>query len=128
MNTTVPSVIDRKLRGKGAFSVIISYTSGRPLTAIESSYIVGGTVVPIYSDRNKYTIPNYLRLDLSFTIGNIVKKIEDSLVFSVYNLIGRDNAYSVFYKRPANNYFVPKAYKLSVLGAALPSLTYNFKF
>lgn len=121
-------VLDRKLRGKGAFSLIVSYNSGRPLTAIESSYIVGGTVVPVYSDRNKYKIPDYFRLDVSFTIGNVLRKIDDSLVFSVYNLFGRDNAYSVFYQRPANNYFIPKPYKLSVLGAALPSLTYNFKF
>jgi hypothetical protein len=85
-------------------------------------------VVPVYSERNKYTIPDYVRLDFSFTIGNIIKKIDDSLVFSVYNLFGRNNAYSVFYQRPANNYFVPKPYKLSVLGAALPSLTYNFRF
>ena len=120
-------VLDRKLRAKGAFSFVLSYNTGRPLTAIESSYIVGGTVIPIYSDRNKYKIPNYLRVDISFTIGNIVKKIEDSLVFSVYNLFGRDNAYSVFYKRPADNYFIPKPYKLSVLGAVLPSITYNFK-
>lgn len=121
-------VLDRKLRNRGAFSFVFTYNSGRPLTAIESSYIVGGTVVPLYSDRNKYTIPNYFRLDFSFTIGSIIKKLDDSLVFSVYNLFGRDNAYSVFYQRPANNYFIPKPYKLSVLGAALPSLTYNFKF
>ena len=121
-------VIDRKLIGNGAFSVIFSYNTGRPLTAIESSYIVGGTVVPVYSDRNKYRIPNYFRVDLSFTIGNVVRKLDDSLVFSVYNLFGRDNAYSVFYQRPSNNYFIPKAYKLSVLGSPMPSLTYNFKF
>ena len=121
-------VVDRKLRGQGAFSFIVSYNTGRPLTAIESSYIVGGTVVPIYSDRNKYKIPHYLRVDVSLTIGNVIKKIEDSLVFSVYNLFGRDNAYSVFYQRPANNYFIPKPYQLSVLGAVLPSLTYIFKF
>ena len=121
-------VLDRKLRNKGAFSFIVSYASGRPLTAIESSYIVGGTVVPVYSERNKYRIPNYLRVDFSFTIGNILKKIDDSLVFSVYNLFGRDNAYSVFYQRPANNFLIPKPYKLSVLGSPLPSLTYNFKF
>jgi hypothetical protein len=62
-------VLDRKLIGNGAFSVIVSYNTGRPLTAIESSYIVGGTVVPVYSERNKYRIPNYFRVDLSFTIG-----------------------------------------------------------
>jgi hypothetical protein len=125
---TLNVVIDRKLRGKGAFSLIFTYNSGRPLTAIESSYVVGGTVVPVYSSRNKYEIPNYYRLDFSFTIGSILKKIDDSLVFSVYNLFGRDNAYSVFYQRPAINYFIPKPSQLSVLGAALPSLSYNFKF
>jgi hypothetical protein len=121
-------VIDRRMRKGSAFSVVVTYNSGRPLTAIESSYIVGGTVVPLYSDRNKYRIPDYFRLDLSFTIGSIVKKIDDSLVFSIYNLLGRENAYSVYYRRPAPNYFIPKAYRLSVLGSALPSLTYNFKF
>lgn len=121
-------VLDRKLIGRGAFSLVVSYSTGRPLTAIESSYIVGGTVVPVYSERNKYRIPDYLRVDASFTVGNVVKKIDDSLVLSVYNLFGRDNAYSVYYQRPANNFFIPKAYKLSVLGAVLPSLTYNFKF
>jgi hypothetical protein len=121
-------VLDRKLRGRGALSLTLSYNTGRPLTAIENSYIAGGTVVPLYSERNKYKIPYYFRVDASFTIGDVVKKIEDSLVFSVYNLFGRDNAYSVFYQRPATNYFIPKPYRLSILGAVLPSLTYNFKF
>jgi hypothetical protein len=61
-------------------------------------------------------------------MGNIIKSLDDSLVLSIYNVFGRDNAYSIFYQRPANNFFVPKPYKLSVLGAALPSLTYNFRF
>jgi hypothetical protein len=121
-------VVDRKLRDRGAFSIILSYNTGRPLTAIESSYIVDGTIVPVYSQRNAYKIPDYLRVDLSFTVGNVIKKLDDSLIFSVYNLLGRDNAYSVFYQRPGNNFFIPKPYKLSVLGAVLPSLTYNFKF
>lgn len=121
-------VINRALRKKSAVSLIVSYNSGRPLTAIEDSYIVDGVVVPVYSDRNKYNIPDYMRVDFSFTIGDIIRKIDDELVFSVYNLLGRDNAYSVFYKRPRSNYFIPLAYKLAVLGAPMPSLTYNFKF
>jgi hypothetical protein len=121
-------VLNRSLRKSSAFSMIFSYTTGRPFTAIESSYIVDDIVVPVYSERNKYKIPDYFRIDLSFTIGQVIKKLDGSLVFAVYNFLGRDNAYSVFYKRPAANYFIPKPYKLSVLGAALPSLTYNFKF
>jgi hypothetical protein len=121
-------VVNRSLRKSSAFSLIFSYNTGRPFTAIESSYIVDDIVVPVYSERNKYKIPGYYRLDVSFTIGKVVKKLDGSLVLAIYNLLGRDNAYSVFYKRPAVNYFVPKPYKLSVLGAALPSLTYNFRF
>jgi hypothetical protein len=121
-------VMNRKLQRTGAFSFTFTYTSGRPFTAVESSYLANGTVVPIYSDRNEYNIPHYVRLDLSITAGNVVKGFDNSLVFSIYNLFGRDNAYSVFYRRPANNFFIPKPYKLSVLGAAFPSLTYNFKF
>jgi hypothetical protein len=121
-------VIDRKFRHNGAFSLIASYASGRPVTAIETSYLANGSVVPVYSARNAYKMPAYFRVDVSITIGNVFRKIEDSLVFSIYNLFGRDNAYSVYYQRPANNYFIPKAYQLAILGAPLPSLTYNFKF
>ncbi len=121
-------VLNLKTYRKGALSLIASYSSGRPLTALQSSYIVNGAVVPIYSNRNQYSIPDYFRIDVSFTIGSILKKIDDSLVFSLYNMFGRNNAYSVFYQRPNNNYLIPKPYQLSILGSALPSLTYNFKF
>lgn len=121
-------VVNRRLSKGGAISFILAYNSGRPLTAIESSYIAGGAVVPVYSNRNQYTIPDYIRFDFSFTIGNVINKLDDSLVFSVYNLFGRENAYSVFYQRPASTYLIPKPYQLSILGSPLPSLTYNFKF
>lgn len=125
---TVNVVINRSLMKKSAFSLIVTFNTGRPLTAIENSYTIDGTVVPVYSDRNKYKIPNYIRVDFSLTIGNVIRKLDDSLVFSIYNLLGRRNAYSVFYQRPQSNYFIPVAYRLSVLGAAMPSITYNFRF
>lgn len=125
---TLSFVVERRFRNNGSISLIATYASGRPLTAVETSYIVNGTVIPVYSARNAYTIPDYFRVDLSLTVGNVFRKIEDSLVFSVYNLLGRENAYSVYYQRPANNYFIPKAYQLSILGSPLPSVTYNFKF
>ena len=112
----------------GGYSLVFTYSSGRPVTAIESSFIADGTVVPVFSDRNQFTIPDYIRVDFSVTFGNILNKIDDSLVFSIYNLLGRENAYSVFYRRPTANFFIPKAFKLSVLGSAFPSITYNFKF
>lgn len=121
-------VLNRQLGRSGAFSLIFIYNSGRPFTAVESSYLANGTVVPIYSERNAHTIPDYWRTDVSITLGNVLNKVDDSLTISLYNLFGRANAYSVFYQRPSSNFFIPKPYKLSVLGAVMPSLTYNFRF
>jgi hypothetical protein len=121
-------VLDRHIGKKGGYAMVATYNTGRPFTAVETSYIVNGTTVPVYSDRNKYRIPSYLRFDFSVTFGNVFKKWDDSLIFSIYNLFGRDNPYSVFYQRPSSNFFIPKAYKLSIMGAALPSVTYTFKF
>lgn len=121
-------VLNRTLRRGSAFSFIFSYATGRPYTAIESSYVSDDIVVPLYSPRNKYKIPDYFRLDFSITAGNVSPRLDDSLVFALYNVFGRENAYSIFYKRPQNNFLVPKPYKLAILGAIMPSLTYNFKF
>lgn len=121
-------VLNKRMYNNSAFSATLSYASGRPFTAIESSYIADGVVVPVYSLRNQYSIPNYVRLDLSLTIGNIIRKLDDSLSISIYNLFGRENAYSVFYQRPSSQFFIPKPFQLSILGSALPSLTYNLKF
>lgn len=121
-------VVNRALRNKGTLSMIVQYQSGRPVTGIETSYPTNGTVVPVYSTRNKYTTPYYLRFDVSLTIGSVFRRVEDSLVLSIYNLFGRDNAYSVFYQRPWINYYVPKPYQLSIVGVALPSITYAIRF
>jgi hypothetical protein len=121
-------VINRRLNKGSSFSIVSAFNTGRPLTAIETSYLTDGIVVPVYSDRNKYKIKNYFRVDISLTIGSIFKKVNDSLVFSFYNLLGRENPYSVFYKRPKVNYSIPKPYQLSVLGTTLPSITYNIQF
>lgn len=129
-------VVSRKLAKRSAFSFNFTYDTGRPITAIESSYQNGPTIVPIYSTRNNYRIPDYIRLDLSFTIGDNIwknrtvspnRKYHDSLTISFYNLLGRKNAYSVFYKRPPG-YNIPTSFRLSVLGSIIPSVTYNFNF
>ena len=118
-------VINRRMNRGSALSMVMVFNSGRPLTAVETSYIANGTVVPVYSDRNRYRIGNYFRLDLSLTIGNVFKKVDDSLVLSFYNLTGRENPYSVFYNRVRTDYFIPSAFQFAVIGTVLPSITYN---
>jgi hypothetical protein len=126
----------RDLGEESAFSMQFTWRSGRPITALSSSYIDGSTTVPVYSDRNEYRIPDYIRLDISFTIAeNIWKawdpdpnnRIESTANFTLYNVLGRKNAFSVFYQRPDRG-SVPQAYKLSVLGSVIPSFTYNISF
>ena len=119
-------VINRRLGKGGAFSVVSTFNSGRPLTAIETSYLADGVVVPVYSERNAYNIRNYYRLDISITVGSVFKKIDDRFIFSIYNLTGRENPYSVFYKRISSDFFIPSAYQLSIIGVALPTVTYQF--
>ncbi len=103
--------------------------SGRPITLPEGSYSLGNYTIPNYSERNQYRIPAYHRLDVSFSIdGNLKKKKmwDSSWTFSIYNVYGRKNPYSIFFKNDQGAQL--SAYQLAVLGRPFPSVSYNFKF
>jgi len=89
---------------------------------------MGGSDRVFYSDRNAYRIPDYFRTDISinFEGNHKVKKLaHSSWTLAVYNLTGRENAYSVFFTSENG---VVKGYKLSVFARPIPTITYNFKF
>jgi hypothetical protein len=126
----------RALGSNSAFSFSFNWRSGRPITALSAGYLDQGTTVPIFSDRNQARIPDYIRLDVSFTIADHIWKNrapnpdsrnDDSLNITLYNVLGRPNPFSVFYMRGANS-DIPVPNRLSVLGAVIPSVTYNFSF
>ena len=82
----------------------------------------------LFSDRNAYRIPDYFRVDFSINLeGNLkFKKIAHSFwMLNVYNLTGRDNAYSVFYNIQDERI---RGYKLSVFAQPIITLSWNFKF
>jgi hypothetical protein len=124
-NLTV--VANRKLQKSGSFGFTFTYSTGRPVSAVTASYQSGPAVVPLFSKRNEYRIPDYMRIDCSLTIGNIFPKIDDSLTLAIYNFLGRKNAYSVYYQRK-DNIPLPQSYRLSMLGTAFPSATYTVTF
>ena len=106
-----------------------TYNTGRPVTLPVGSYRVGNRVIANFSERNQYRIPDYHRLDISFSVdGNLKKKKkwDSSWTFAVYNLYGRNNPYSVFFVNDRGGSL--SAYQLSILGRPFPSVTYNFKF
>lgn len=123
--------LNRRWQVSGTFK----YNSGRAITLPENKYVIDNEYVIQFSDRNKYRLPDYHRLDLSITVGEslrIKKKWKGSWTFAVINVYGRDNAYSVFYeKHPMsvqNNFTLFSLNKLYIIGHPIPTLTYNFKF
>lgn len=103
------------------------YSTGRPITYPTAYYPYNGVARSSFSKRNAYRIPDYYRLDLSFTLeGNLKrnKLAHGSWTFSIYNVLGRNNAYSVYFTE-TNNKFT--GYKLSIFAAPIYSLTYIFK-
>ena len=81
-----------------------------------------------YSDRNKYRIPDYSRMDGSLRLkGNLKSKklMNPSWTFSCYNLLSRPNVYSEYF---IINGKTVNAYRLSVFARAIPTVTYSFDF
>ena len=121
-------ILSRKMYPRGLFNLSINYSTGRPVSAVTASYILnGGLVVPDYSQRNQYRIPDYFRVDLSYTVEKVFSKKGDSLNFSIYNLLGRRNAYSVFWKKDGDSQEL-RPYRLAILGSIFPSITYSIQF
>jgi hypothetical protein len=104
------------------------YSTGRPITLPIAIFVQGGSQRVFYSDRNQYRIPDYIRGDLSVNIeGNhkIKKLAHSSWSVGVYNLMARENPYSVYFQQENGTI---KGYQLSIFGTAIPFITYNFKF
>lgn len=88
-----------------------------------------GYSAPSFSLRNAERIPDYYRLDIGFTLDPKEKsKSNSSWNFSIYNLLSRQNVYSIYFRSSTGLRNQARTYKLSVLASAIPSLTYNFKF
>jgi len=110
-----------------SFSANLVYSTGRPLTAPKDIYYINGQPFVNYSRRNEYRLPDYFRIDFSMNIeGNLkARKLAHSYwMFSVYNLTGRKNAYSVFFTSDEGNI---QAYKMSIFGSPVITISWNFK-
>jgi hypothetical protein len=111
-----------------SFSSNYTYSTGRPITYPVSTYYMYDNALVDYSARNQYRISDYSRLDLSLKLsGNLRSNriAHPNWTFSVYNVLGRQNVYSIYFKKEGD---VVDGYKLSVFGRAIPSVTYSFDF
>jgi hypothetical protein len=131
LNIAVNYHVNRRFRLGFNFAL----TSGRAVALPEYTFKQGRYLLVYYSDRGKYRLPPYHRLDLSISYDESLRKKKfwkGSWTFSVLNLYARKNTYSVFYKKEKpsekNNYKEYSLYKLYLIGIPMPTLTYNFKF
>ena len=125
----VSLVMNYQPNRRNTLTINFSYFTGRPTTPPVGNYRTSnGLIVPIYSERNQFRIPDYHRLDVAYTLGKGYKKdkkIQTSWTISVYNVYARRNAFSVFFTQAA--FRQAQANKLAVLGSTIPSLTFNIE-
>ena len=117
-----------KITHRYSFSLNCDYSTGRPITLPISKYIYDLQEYVYYSERNKYRIPDFFRMDVSFNIeaGHRLTKLTHSyFTIGVYNITGRKNAYSVYYVSEGGRI---QGYKLSIFGVPIPYASYNIRF
>jgi len=106
------------------------YSTGLPVTFPTGRAVIGNSILPIFSNRNAYRMPDYHRLDVSVSLKGKEKpgrKWRDELNLSVYNAYNRHNAWSInFVSDPddPNITYAEKTYLFSII----PAVTYSIKF
>ena len=124
---SVNGVFNYKLSRRLSISSNLVYSTGRPVTYPITIYYVNGLQHVFCSYRNKYRLPDYFRMDLSFNVeGNLkAKKLAHSyFMVNIYNLTGRKNAYSVFFQSDQGRI---QGYKMSIFGIPIITISWNFK-
>ena len=109
-------------------SMNLDYSTGRPITVPVSKYWFNDRLYVFYSERNKYRIPDFFRMDLSFNIEaghRLTSLFHAYFNVGVYNVTGRKNPFSVFYTFENGQI---QGYKLSIFGAPIPYVSLNIRF
>ena len=113
---------------KWTFSATWVYYTGNAVTFPNGKYEVNGMTAFYYTERNAYRMPPYHRMDVAATLqGRKKKKFESSWTFSVYNLYGRENPYSIIFQNDPGDPSKTQAVQYALF-RFVPSVTYNFKF
>jgi hypothetical protein len=120
-------VANYRINRRLSFSSNLVYSTGRPVTYPKAIYYVNKQPVINYSLRNEYRLPDYFRVDFSMNIeGNLrARKLAHSYwMINVYNLTGRKNAYSVFFRSEEGKI---NGYKMAIFGVPIVTISWNFK-
>jgi hypothetical protein len=112
------------------------YATGQPVTFPTGRSVIGGVILPIYSDRNGYRMEDYHRLDVSATLHGKEKpgrRWQHSWTVALYNAYNRHNTWAINFTQEASSSGNPNAgyqtyAEKTYLFGIIPSITFNFKF
>lgn len=117
-----------QLNKKWTLSGNFVFYTGSAVTFPSGKYQVNGQTVYYYNSRNADRMPDYHRLDFSATLQlKKTKKWSKELVFSLYNVYGRENAYTINFRDNKDNPNLTEIVQTSLF-RWVPSISYNFKF
>ena len=117
-----------QLTSRWSLSGLFVYSTGNAVTFPAGKYEVDGQTIFYYTERNGYRMPAYHRMDLGATYTKQKKNNrESSWNFSLYNVYGRENAYSITFADSETDPTKTVATQTSLF-RWIPSITYNFKF
>ena len=123
-------VVNYEINKRHMISANWVYSTGNPVTFPTGRAQIGNYIIPIYSDRNAYRMPDYHRLDVSYVLKPKEKpnrKWDWELNFSIYNAYGRKNAWTINFVQDEQNpelTYAEKTYLFSII----PAVTFNFEF
>jgi hypothetical protein len=127
---TIYVVANYDINQKLSFGANFVYSTGQPITYPVARMEIGNVIVPVYSKRNEYRMPDYYRLDVSLNWKVHKKGVvpwDGELNFSIYNVTAHKNAWAINFVTDDNDKNRTKA-EMTYLFTFVPSVTYNIKF
>ena len=119
-----------KISERHIFSANWVFYTGNAVTFPSGAAFYNGLWLPIYPEhRNEARMPNYHRLDVSYTIKskpNPDKRWSYDWNFGIFNAYGRKNPWIINFKEERGADY--KYAEMTYLFGIIPSVTFNFKF
>lgn len=104
-----------------------NYSSGRPLTAPDEKYEIGGMTCYYYTERNSYKTPASHRLDLSANYTKIGKRVTSVWSFGIFNAYCHYSPFVIYFEDDPSKPSGTRAVQQSLFGV-VPSISYTLKF